>query len=285
MFSKRIVIILHLCVVFSTALWYLSTPFMYDLYTIRKRMIQTEFVMGAQDGILKHYADKKQKKVLEEYAHYFHTLPKEKQVEIKNHLDLLRKKTNASFTEKLNQVIAKIKRDSVFFLGWMILSVVICILYLKQRQGSYALLYMMPLLAFLYVGDIALQNLNAKQSAEEKLIPNEKYLVKNYLDKQKTGVIQKDQLELAWKKYLVNEWASGGEGDGLFRFQLAKFDAYIKDLKNHFIEAANPITLYLFLFWNIFVAIFCSGFCQYRKAKSQKVKTASYNDCGSNCCS
>lgn len=234
--SVRIVCILQLCIAFSVLLWILGAPFTESLYENKKLRGNLEWLT------LKN-------------PEFFQELPLGKQKEIL----LLQKNAEK---EQQEPALAKIGRSIKGLLAetpvskqlWLLLSLVLPVMVMKQVDGSRVVFLLLPVLTALYVWQIF------PQQALPSLYPTESYLEKNYLKHPINGSLesQRKQLEMAWQAYIATEWSTLPKevtenqkfANGLYQF-IAQ-----KTLIEKSLPSSKPgyWTLGLYFLWNLFAA-------------------------------
>lgn len=237
-FPARLCAILQLCIAFGALLWIASQPFMGELFEIKSQKL------------LLHYAI--------DQRELFEQLPQIQQEQLLTRLVKLQEKLERPFWEKLKQSGSTLLQLPLLKLAWLFLSIILSVMLLKKRDGAAQALWLLPFLALAYGIDNRLNTLPPQLTAEERLFPNEKYLIEYYLDKPFSAKLfeQKLQLEQAWNNYLQEEWGSPEYTleKGLYSFNLARIQTIPLQKKWEPSQEALPL-LFLFIFWNLLFVV------------------------------
>jgi len=153
-----------------------------------------------------------------------------------------------------------------FFQAWVVLSIALSVLLLRERPGALAAIWLLPLLAGLYAYENQTYGHIHPLTAEEKLFPTEDYLASHYLQEEwsKNPTRLREQLLSTWNQYLIQEWVpSWGHGDelvrGEFAFNLARVESIHEEKEVPYLiqfkQKKHPLVLGMFLFWNLFFAL------------------------------
>lgn len=196
----RVMAILQLSLALMVLLWHLSQPFLGDLFAIRSKMAVYEFVMGFPDG-----TDLRARN-----AERFAALPPAQQTVIADNYNHWQHKLQDTFLEKLRRSFAGVLIDMPLFEKlWLLLSLVVPVLVLLKVDGAVQAAWLLPIAVFAYAADNRWNGSHRGLSAELQLFPTEAYLVENYggEDIDPNSLLQKEQLEAAWLKYLAAEWS------------------------------------------------------------------------------
>lgn len=264
--TARVVAIIHLCLAFTILAWNASLPFSGELFSIKSRILLYKYVMGIEDQ--KELSSER----LSRNANRFNALAEDQKTFLINGYNQLRKLNERTFFVKL-QRSAEILAFGIpsFEQAWILFSIIIPILLLKKVKGSVQVIWILPLLALLYAVDNRWNGISPKMDEERQLFPSETYLVENYLSKPLTSnfLEQKNELELAWKRYLIAEWAHESprtentafalqveKGEHAFNLaRIAALSPFNHPLYSQLRNQESLLILALYLFWNFFFAI------------------------------
>lgn len=235
--AKRVLAILHLCLVFTMICWSGGFPFMGELYHLKSKKMLYESVLNDRERFAK--------------------LPESKRFEIEAGYHQLEEESKTPFLTKL----ARSWKILAFYLSpfcqaWILFSIIIPILLLLKIEGSELAAWILPLLVAFYVWDNHANGVDA--NPETKLFPTEEYLVSRYLDAPLSSNIltQKEELIHAWNGYLKQEWAQKEDlAEGWFRFNIARIKAQAQQRYAwQFRQRESSSILLLYLGWNLFFA-------------------------------
>lgn len=232
----RIACILQLCVAFSVLLWILGSPFTEALYENKKSLGELKWITT-------------------EHSEMFQTLPQLEQ----NRLLTLQERVTIRMQEPFMQKLAKSVEG--LFVGmpvskliWLLLAVILPIMVMKQTEGAREAFWMLPALAIIYAWQLM------PLQTPESIYPTESYLESKYMEKPLAGSmeIQKNNLELAWKDYVVTEWSKAPA----YATQAEKFanGLYHFIVQKTLMEQEQPVpkpgawTLMCYVVWNLFAA-------------------------------
>lgn len=195
--------------------------------------------MGKQDSLIRLDPKKAehQKEKAKNHRTRFLSLPETTQASIET---LFRQKQLALFapvTVKLKEAFALIWQIPILELMWILLSLVLPILFLleKNKKGFWIL----PLVTLAYA-------LNNQMHGHDPLLTTEKGLYP-----QNFSGSNED-----WHNYLATNWSPEGNGEeGEFYFNLARLDFLSTSLSAPFWEKRSILLLSLYLLWNLSIAI------------------------------
>lgn len=246
--TVRIMAIAQLCIAFTVVLWHLSQPFVGDLFRAKAQLLVLEEAMGVQS---------------ENNRVRYLALPKEDQVLIAQGYARAQEQKAPPFLTRLGSSFTRLA-DAIppFEQAWLILSIIVPILVLKQVEGARLAIWLVPLVALLYVAENQLQGTIPKPTAHEQLFPSEEFLVKNYVGVPLSDNIleQHAQLKEAWDRYLVDKW-SGVEGSveaGAYAFTVARAKAIVRSgaVRQPAVHLKDPVALAGgIVVWNILFAL------------------------------
>jgi hypothetical protein len=142
------------------------------------------------------------------------------------------------------------------------MSIIVPILVLKQVDGAHLAIWLVPLVALLYVADNQMHGVIPKATEHEKLFPSEAFLVENYVgDGMSDNILEQHaQLKGAWDRYLVDRW-SGNEGTveaGSYAFTVERAKAIVRARAAQVVpvQHKDPLVLaYGILAWNFLFAV------------------------------
>jgi hypothetical protein len=251
--------IAQLCIAFTLLLWHMSQPFVGDLFRVKAQLLVFEEVMGALPASpdaerLAHSAQNKER---------FQALPTIHQATIAAGYARAQKQKARPFLDKLKSSLSILWNDiSPFEKGWIMLSIIIPILLLKQVEGAHLAVWLVPLITACYIGESRMHDEILRVTAHEQLFPSEQYLVERYGNGALAESIteQHQQLKSAWERYLVDVW-SDGDGEvatGAYAFHVARAKALVADSAVPQVAPQRkiPWTLAaLLLSWNLLFAL------------------------------
>lgn len=256
----RIVAILQLCLAFTLLAWHGSLPFMGELFSTKAKLLVYQHVMG---------------KKIEGHATRFAELPKKQRDQILRDYDILQRRLEVGFMEKIGRAVEGIWHLPLFEKTWILFAVLIPILLLKRIDGAQQIVWILPVLALAYAAENRWQGKPHDLTLEEKLFPTEAVLLRDYLNEPlaTTLAAQQQQLERGWKLYLVREWAKELPSDnfpqqvekGDFVFNLARLEAIQKQPVIHTREQESYFWLALYIFWNLSFALVVRNFLRLEK--------------------
>lgn len=245
--KARILCILQLCLSFSLLFWILGKPFIEELFTLKRYSLMYENLIDREEY---QFLIPSKKNILQE-----------KYIEIKNSFE------NRALIEKIKKVIAIFFTESFFKLLWTICTIMISIMLLKKHPQSLKIVWILPCLTIFFL----LENLfilkKNELSFEERLFPDENFLINNYLKKPLSINIidQREELERAFRIYLKENWSmddlfSNKESFPDFSFNIARFEAFNQDIINKLSLGKSKENLFFIiicLLWNFYFAIVC----------------------------
>lgn len=262
----RVVAIIHLCLAFTILAWNASLPFSGELFSIKSRILLYKYAMGIEDQ--KELNSER----LNRNANRFNALTEDKKTSLIRGYNELRKLNERTFFVKLKR-----SAEIVFFgipsfeQAWILFSIIIPILLLKKVKGSTQVIWILPLLTLLYAVDNRWNGISSKMDEERRLFPSETYLVENYLSKPLSSNFfeQKNELEIAWKRYLIAEWAHESpeveenalalqveKGEHAFNLaRIAALSPFTHPLYSQLRSQESLFILAFYIFWNSLFAI------------------------------
>jgi hypothetical protein len=244
----RMVAIIQLCLAFSLLLWQMSQPFMGDLFRVKSQMLIYQDVMGLQNS--------------ERNAERFAQLSVEDKIPLEKQYQLLEEELRSTFGQKMKKLLHLMFYQISFFeLAWIILSIIVPILLLKRTEGARDAVWLLPLLALLFLFEHQRQEFNPSQ--EISIYPSEQEIVQNYLKKPLSSNILKQREELlrGWNLYLIKNWTKEipSEDPLIFKDQAeqGEFMFNIHRLKQNSFKNPPKTSLFMlciYLGWNLFFA-------------------------------
>lgn len=270
----RVCAIIQLSLAFMIILWNISQPFMKELFTYKSHMLIYQDVMGISTSAHSEEALARQER---NRLRFDQLSLVEKQILLENYgkLQQLSQRTFLEKTERSIQILTF--EIPLYEQLWLLLSLILPILLLKRIDGAVQAIWLLPLLASIYSIDNYWFGKQMGLSEEAKLFPTEQVLINDYL-KQPLDIDlskQKAQLELAWKRYLVDKWTKleirdGRDVDqlaeaGEFTFNIARTKA-LPNPKDIIAIKKNPqkeplFILALYVFWNFSFAVITFQYC------------------------
>lgn len=253
--SSQILIIFHLCFVFSIICWMVADPFFGEMYLYRKRALLYQQAMGSEELIAR--VAPKDQQTLHQNQTQFAALHPSQKMEIQTAYGALQDHMNRPFFTKISESLDLLFFSSPAILrAWITLSLILCFLLLFHVSFSKQALWIIPILATLFAFDNFSYAPTLPIEPDSALFPTENELIKSPLSPD-IGKQQKE-LQSAWEHYLFERW---GNEDGPYQFLLARLHA----LKERFPPSSleryrakqNPFFLLIFVGWNLVFA-FCS---------------------------
>lgn len=268
----RVAAIIQLCLAFTVILWSAGQPFMGELFAVKSKLILYQTVLGSQDLLKKGKENPQIVAKLQRNAGRFSRLPIDQQHQLVQSYQQLQKTADAPFLSKLGRSISIVAfQIPPFELAWIAFSIIISLLLLLRIEGAMHAVWLLPLIVLIYGIDNHWNGAQPGLAEESKLFPSEEKLVQEFMAEPLSPNIfeQQKQLLLAWKKYLVAEWAHEKSSDDETQFdlqvekgeqaftiaRLAKLpkDRLIDD--DALFHRKEPIFLLSFyLLWNLFFA-------------------------------
>lgn len=260
--TVRLFSIAQLCIAFTVFLWHLSQPFVGDLFRAKAQLLVFEEVMGAAPAL----PSEERILLAERNRLRYNSLPESDRVLISKGYAMAQEQKGVSFGTKLKGSFFHLwERISLFEQAWLLLSIVVPILLLKQVEGARLAVWLIPLISFFYVIDNQFYGVTPEPTEQELLFPSEEFLIQNYMSEPLDERIlqQHGQLKEAWDRYLVDVWTSKekGEGveDGRYAFTLARAKAIVNGGlagKGHFVVLKDPMWLVVGIVgWNLLFAL------------------------------
>lgn len=241
--TKRFIIILHLCVVFSVIVWTLCDPFLGELYTFRQRGMLYQQVMGSEE-LSERFPESAE--VLKENQAQFQALPNTIQEKIIKDYQSMQERDHLSWSSKLWKGIRILLFDlPPFERAWIAFSLAISFMILFGYEPARKATWLIPLIALCYTADNALFGLPPTPTPDAHLFPSEEEI----LGERSSGTIseQREQLLVGWQNYVEHKW--GGE----FNFQLERLKVAPPERfhPEPYGTKNSPFTLMLFMSWNL----------------------------------
>ncbi|MCB1119251.1 MAG: hypothetical protein KDK65_04760 [Chlamydiia bacterium] len=245
----RILAILHLCLALTLLCWYGGYPFFGHRAKVKELKQEYEWVMQKET---------------------FHDLPREKREKIQHNWKKLKEIEVIPWQTKLFYSGKTLLLHLPYFeLFWLVFSLVLPIMILKETPGIRGAIWILPLMALAHVVDQPYLKPPVEDSPETVLYPSEERLLTQYTKEPlaPSWSEQKKQLERGWKIYLVKEWAkeTPAKEPALFSKQVAKGQhAFTAEkllltplFRDDFFIAKGTEThlkLFIYLVWNVFFA-------------------------------
>lgn len=253
LFCMRAMAIIQLCLAFTALAWYAIYPFMGDWYAVKSQKLLFEAVMGKSDP---------------KNAKRFENLPYSEQSTIERAYNELLVKRETPFATKSSFIFRiLIKEISPYEQAWIFFSILIAIFVLLQIKGVEHAIWILPALVLLFGIENHFKKIPEQTSS---LFPAEKLLVERYLDGNNSGSItqQREQLENAWKRYLIQEWGHEEPSSDSKQFQEQYDNAFhsfnIARLKetlakqgstlSYTAKRESPIVILIYFVWNLLFA-------------------------------
>ncbi len=216
----RVLSIIQLCLVFTYIAWVGGYPFLGEVYEIKVAKLKYESVL--MDSQYEGLSEEKKASIMEGYND-------------------LQGKAAVPFMSKIGTSLRILFFDlPLFSRVWVLLSILLPLFILLRVEGAIQCIWLLPIVVtFGFLGSLGEKTLKGE---EERLFPTEKELVALYRGKPLEGSIlqQKEQLQMAWERYLVKVWkqeepsADVGvfekqKAEGLFLFNVARIEAFHRD--------------------------------------------------------
>lgn len=241
----RVCAIIQLCLSFSALLWFLSTPFLEELFDQKSNRLLFEKITQNKD---------------------FDQLPQATKALLQTGYDKMSAESHRPFRDKILDSL-NFSKLPMYELAWIILAILIPILVLKKVEGAKEAVWLLPLITLGYVIHVWTHPI-PKPSSEMLLFPKEDFLVSHYMETPLSDRIEEQQQQLmsAWHIYLVKEWAHEELSKepsvfttqlekGEFAFNVARMERRIEDRSNRKkSQTPSPMTLIFYLIWNIVFA-------------------------------
>lgn len=251
----RVFVILHLCLAFTSFVYYAGYPFLRELFEIRSDLVLYQYVMDKSDPVS---------------AECFSLLPtKDQELITKNRQWLSERMARPTLKKWADALHILLFGIPVFERAWLFFSIVLCILLLFRFEGAWLAVWILPLIVVAYGYDAA------QRSPEKSFFPSEEYIRHHYLEGplSETLSLQKEQLLNAWRRYLIVEWADEvpSEDPEAFLSQAKKGQFFFtaagllrEDLSNRKSAFSPPPPtfsplIFLYFFWNGYFAWQFSG--------------------------
>lgn len=274
--TQRFFLVIHLCIGLSLLFWYASIPFLDQLYQARTsmRLLQTVTGEEAFQEELRAKGETSDLPLLKRNHMRFNRLPQEIQTELLSKREIVSQQLATPLAKKIEQSFSVLFIQPPLFLRlWLFFSLLIPMMILFGVNESRPLIWLLPVSTFLY----AFFNLAAPPPTPDPFYPNEATLVKDYLHEPLSPHLsdQKEQLQRAWKSYLVDQWleepiahekqiVEAQVEEALFLFNLSQTQQIPPRQQRRFHQKQPLTSVSFYLFWNLSVA-FCMHFPLRRK--------------------
>lgn len=203
----RFVAIAQLCIAFTVLLWHLSQPFVGDLFRAKAQLLVFEEVMG----IPPISPSEEKREQAERNRRRYDALPETDRLLISRGYERAQEQKALPFLSKLKAAFAGLGTElSNFELAWIILSIAVPILVLKQMEGARLAVWLVPLVSLFYVIENQFYGVKPNPTEHELLFPLEEILITRYMNGPMSDQIleQHAQLKEAWDRYLVDQWVA-----------------------------------------------------------------------------
>lgn len=265
----RILVIIHLCFVFTFLAWEGIYAFSKESLSKKSKLELFQFAFAKEPH--------------ENNATYLNELPdSEKRLLDSKHQEILETKGNSFFQNVLSMVHAWSFEISPWFQTWILFSLLSCFFILFRIKGVQIAIWVLPItiLGYAYFHHVVLEPVKPAMSS---LVPSESELIGKYLDHPLRASItdQKNDLEFAWKHYLIDRWSHevASIDPDVFYTQAERgyYMFIVANLKSSNTQTIDTFTSPLFLrapfllvclyfIWNTFFALFVS----YRLTRTAK---------------
>lgn len=263
----RIFSIAQLCIAFTIVLWHLSQPFVGDLFQAKAHLLVFDEVMGNIPAA----ATVENEERAEINRQRYQMLQKSDQ-------RLIQTGYSNALTKKSTPFLAKLKASFIqvatgippFEQAWLLLSIIIPILLLKQVEGSKQAVWLLPLITLFYIADNQLTGTTPSLTPQERLFPTEQHLLEKYVAEPLSSSIpeQHVQLKKGWNLYLIETWGhqTPSKDPQEFQKQISEAEyaftlARAKTIASYNPKSAaphhrEPLSILLaFLIWNLAFAL------------------------------
>lgn len=248
----RVCAIIQLCLSFSALLWFLSTPFLEQLFDQKSNKLLFEKITQNKQ---------------------FEQLPITTKAALQQGYEKMNAESHRSFIDKIVDSF-NFSKLPIYEFSWMLLAIVIPILVLKKVDGAKEAAWLLPLITLGYIIHVWSHPIQ-KAPSEALLFPKEDFLVSYYMETPLSDRIDEQQQQLlsAWQRYLVETWAheepskelstfSKQVEKGEFSFNVARMERRIEDRSGpNETRTPSPLTLLFYLIWN---TLFASVIAFYR---------------------
>lgn len=262
--KTRLVIILHLCILFSIISWIFLEPFMGNLYHYRTQLSLYETVMGNPHALEK-MQDSAEKSALTEKltrnAARFASLSEAESGIILDSYEQFTARNEPTAFEKFKGAFHTLLSLSPYLQGWLLLSFAACLFLLLRIEGGAPATWLLFFLACAFTIQNQYQGIAPPKDPDAHLFPSEQILLTEYLHEEPASSIsdQYDQLKRGWEQYLITAWGNGDAEEGEFLFNLNRLKLWIEAPAELHRNASFKHSLWLlipFCLWNLFFALF-----------------------------
>ncbi len=257
---QRLMAIGQLCIAFSLLFWVAAQPFMGEYFGLRSRMLPYEFVMGTSEFLKTEGQSERQ-------INRFKELPVDQKNQVitdyQNLQVYAKRPTFQKILEGLHTLILDIPP---FEQAWIFFSITLAILILLKVEGAKTAAWLLPLIVVAYSLDNQLTG-KVISSPDLKLFPTEERIIHDYLNEPLSSslLVQKDQLEKGWNRYLIDQWSKNTESnksqqleEGEFHFTLARLTILHNQPRSEWLNVSHEklslVSLIFFLIWNFLFA-------------------------------
>ncbi|MFA6916262.1 MAG: hypothetical protein WC222_07680 [Parachlamydiales bacterium] len=241
--AARFYCILQLCIVFTVLCWHLGYPFLGEIYEIKQEKQLYDFVFE------------------EVNMPYFDQLPSRDRLRLESGAAYWKKQLEKSFATKLK---ASVRHMNYYMprleLAWVVLSIIVCIMVLRQSEGYSRAVWLLPFLAVAFAYENISWGTSTVANADAKLYPTESQLVAKYRPEGLSAnpLDHPAELTVLWEKYLEKDWGKGDLKRGEFVFTVARIkerEANPSPISKRTNERQSIFWLLLYIAWNTFLAL------------------------------
>lgn len=245
--KSRLFLIIHLCLTLSLFLWLVFYPFMGRYFYLKSDLLLVESLMGEDNTLAALSPEKAQNNLSKKklFKELFRALsPEEKLIITERHHEIEHALNTSVYSTK-----ATPSSSFFYWLIWTAFSTAGTVMMLRENKKGAALLLTLP---FICLGVLSAGSTEAIGPLEELIVYEKKF-----------SPLPSEDLEVAWKKYLIEAWAGERPSmntetfqqqglKGEFQFQLA----WAKKLTpfNPFASPGIKLTLFL-LAWSLWTAL------------------------------
>lgn len=274
----RLLVIVHLCLVFWYLVWVGIQPFIGDYWERQTTKTLYRVAFGDTNLIKDDGSAEAAKDIglLTRNRARFHALPESTQEEMKEEYERIRTLKQPGLWQGIAEALELYAWGiPPFVQAWVLFSVAICFLVLYQIEGATAAAWLLPVIVGVYAYQNQTQAPPPTPSPDQALFPSEQLLEEKYLGGPIEGSMdeQREQILLGWRRYLVDEWtdqepaedpealvSQAEEGD--YRFVLKRLElraAERPEPLSYKLNQRRPLPLViLYCMWNLLFAAYLS---------------------------
>ncbi len=299
-FKIRIIVIIHLCFVFTVISAYATYPFMGKYFFSKSKINILKDILGKipEKDPSSYGLDVSLKERRERNSFRFLLLDTKLQNHLKSYYQEVKEDLSLSLGQKAKIAIKLVILGiPPYIQAWCFFSIILCILLLKRQKEAVYGCWILLLIVLLFAIRMDSQGKIANDTHDE-LYPKEEFIAQYYLDQPLGKKIseQYQQLKKGWERYLICEFAGQKPSqdpalyalqleEGEFHFHVAELnrDYLSGSLKNQvlflpFQQKQSPLQLTLYFVWHLFFSfVFIYFFRNSVENPPIKGKTVSFN--------